>query len=264
MKPNHPSRKRGFTLLETVIAIGVLAVLLTGFMIVFAPAAAGIRKSINVQEADRLASTLEQELVTVRKGQETADIRTGFDKAFFAIRDSTGPNGSGTDTGNPTTALLVYQYRGSLSGVRPDGTLQPVPDARGKVPGKDYVVQSMMRAKNDANFLEDLRAIEGSIYMVKCVQLVFNGGGLKPVDHTDKGLRGKIMNPKPAGATETDYKAGPFDKPADYPEAVIAFTADFFALPSKAESFFTSATGFTKAYTTAKSPVFTRNLAVRR
>ena len=50
--------------METVIAIGVLAVLLTGFMIVFAPAAAGIRKSINVQEADRLASTLEQELVT--------------------------------------------------------------------------------------------------------------------------------------------------------------------------------------------------------
>jgi prepilin-type N-terminal cleavage/methylation domain-containing protein len=264
MKPYSSSRARGFTLLETVIAIGVLAVLLTGFMIVFAPAAAGIRKSINVQEADRLASTLEQELVTVRKGQENADIRTGFDKAFLAIKNSTGPNGGGSDTGNPTTALLVYQYRGDLTSVRSDGTLKPLPDARNKVPGKDYVVQSMMRVKNDANFLEDLKAVEGSIYMVKCVQLVFDSGGLKPVDHTNKSLRGNIMNPKPAGATETDYKPGPFDKAADYPEAVIAFTADFFAVPSKSESFFNSGAGFTKAYASAKSPVFTRNLAVRR
>ena len=73
MKNPSSSRKRAFTLLETVIAIGVLAVLLTGFMIVFAPAAAGIRKSINVQEADRLASSLEQELVTLRTGDQRED-----------------------------------------------------------------------------------------------------------------------------------------------------------------------------------------------
>jgi prepilin-type N-terminal cleavage/methylation domain-containing protein len=59
MKSKPNSRFRGFTLLETVIAIGVLAVLLTGFMVVFAPAADGIRKSINVQQADRMGSTLE-------------------------------------------------------------------------------------------------------------------------------------------------------------------------------------------------------------
>ncbi|MCU0752004.1 MAG: type II secretion system GspH family protein, partial [Akkermansiaceae bacterium] len=101
MKPSHPCRKRGFSLIETVIAIGVLAVLLTGFMIVFAPAAAGIRKSINVQEADRLATTLEQELVTFRTGDPGGN---GFGKAFTWIKDSNNAN----------TALLIYQYRGSL------------------------------------------------------------------------------------------------------------------------------------------------------
>ncbi|MCP5533718.1 MAG: prepilin-type N-terminal cleavage/methylation domain-containing protein, partial [Akkermansiaceae bacterium] len=46
MQPASIIRRRGFTLLETVIAIGVLAVLLTGFILVFAPAAAGIKKAI--------------------------------------------------------------------------------------------------------------------------------------------------------------------------------------------------------------------------
>ena len=51
--PSHPYdlpklRSVGaFTLMETVIAIGVLAVLLTGFMAVFTPAAQGIRRSIS-------------------------------------------------------------------------------------------------------------------------------------------------------------------------------------------------------------------------
>lgn len=258
MKPNSSLRKRGFTLLETVIAIGVLAVLLTGFMIVFAPAAAGIRKSINVQEADRLASTLEQELVTLRTGQGNADIRTGFDKAFFTIRDSTGAI-SGTDAGDPSKAVLVYQYRGNLSSVRSDGTPNPVIDIRGKVPGRDYVVQSMMRTRGDTNFIEDIKALEGSIYVVKCVQLVFSGAGLEPAKE-----RGKIFNPKPIVGTDPNYKPGPFDKPDDYPEAVIAFTADFYSLPSRAEGYFTSPNGFNKAYGSTKSPVFSRNLAVRR
>ena len=39
MKTPASHRNRAFTLIETVIAIGVLAVLLTGFIIVFAPAA---------------------------------------------------------------------------------------------------------------------------------------------------------------------------------------------------------------------------------
>lgn len=244
MKTLSSFRKRGFTLIETVIAIGVLAVLLTGFVIVFAPAAAGIKKSINLQAADRLASTLEQELVTLRKGQKSTNITTGFDKAFEWIKDS--------NAGNADNALLAYQYRGSLTATRSDddGTPKPVPSIKDQVPGVDYVVQSMIRRKGDTKFLkEDLPSVEGGVYLVKCTQLVFDATSGALI----AGTPGQIKDPKnPAGAVAV----------IDYPEAVIAFTAEFYSLPAKSEAYF--GTPFGKAYTAAKKPIFTRNLAVRR
>jgi prepilin-type N-terminal cleavage/methylation domain-containing protein len=243
MKSYSSSRNRGFTLIETVIAIGVLAVLLTGFMAVFAPAAAGIRKSLNVQEADRLASTLEQELVTLRAGTASGSIKTGFAKAFEWIRKS---NTAGD-------AIMVYQYRGSMSKLRKDGTPQPEANIKSKLPGKDYVLHTMVRRKSDSEFLDDLTAVEGGVYVVKCTQLIFSGGQLKP------GSPGTITDPK--GASGKGGNAATADA---YPEAVIAFSADFYALPSRNASYFGSSGGFTKSFTTLKKPVFTRNLAVRR
>ena len=238
MKPSPFERPRGFTLLETVIAIGVLAVLLTGFMVVFAPAAAGIRKSINVQELDRLSSTLEQELVNKRPQETTYN--TGFDKSFDWIKKSN----------TATNAIFVYQYRGDLKAAfRPDNTPTPLADVKGKVVGKDYVVVPMARRNGDTLFTDDLKAVEGGVYLVKCTQLVFNGSSL------GLGTPGTIKDPKGvvASVTSTDT----------YPEAVIAFSAEFYNLPSNSPSFF-SGPAFSKAYTNAKTPVFTRNLAVRR
>ena len=239
MKTPSNQRNRGFTLLETVIAIGVLTVLLTGFMIVFAPAAAGIRKSINIQEADRLASTLEQELVTLRAGQEPTTAKTGFAKAFEWIKNSD----------KATDALMIYQYRGSLSSLRADGTPRPEPNISNKVPGKDYTVQTMVRSiKDNQAFKEDLNAIEGSVYFVKCTQLVFTAGELK------LGKPGEIVDPKTPEAKADNSDA--------YPEAVIAFSAEFFTVPTKSAAYFDSR--FSDYFTKAKTPVFTRNLAVRR
>ena len=238
MKPHSTSKKRGFTLLETVIAIGVLAVLLTGFMVVFAPAAEGIRKSINVQQADRMASSLEQELVTLRKGEETVDIKTGFSKSFDWIKKSN----------TATDALFAYQYRGKVSTLRTDGTPEPEPSLSGKTPGQDYVVVPMVRRRSDPKFLKDLEAIEGGVYLVKCNQLVFNAGQLKA------GTPGTIIDPKgTAPAANADA----------YPEAVIAFTGEFYLMPAKSAGYLTG-TAFTTKFPTLKSPVFSRNLAVRR
>jgi len=234
MKPQNPSRKPGFSLVETIIAIGVLTVLLTGFLIVFAPAAAGIRRAISVQEADRLASTVEQELVISRGSEPTP----GFNKAFEWIKDSN----------NPGNALLVYQYRGSLSGTRTDGTPQPVADVANKVPGRDFAVQSIVRRKSDSNLIEDLAALEGGIYLVKPTQLVFNGGELRP------GTPGQIVDPK---------GGGPVASADAYPEAVIAFAAEFYALPARSPEYL-SGTSFNNFFTKASNPVFIRNLAVRR
>lgn len=236
MKIDQSPRRRGFTLLETVIAIGVLAVLLTGFMVVFAPAAEGIRKSINVQQADRLASAVEQELVTLH---DSNTYTTGFAKAYEWIRDSNDANNS----------LLVYQYRGDVNSPRSnDKTPTPVPNISGKLPGKDYVVVSMVRRKSDTNLTADLGALEGAVYLVKCTQLVLTGGEMK------LGEAGKIKDPKgTAASSDADT----------YPDAVIAFSADFYLMPSKSAGYFTGG-AYNAKFPTFKNPVFSRNLAVRR
>ena len=245
MKSYSSSRKSGFTLIETVIAIGVLAVLLTGFLMVFGPAAAGVRRSLNVQEADRLASTLEQELVTLRGGSSAnTTMKTGFAKAYDWIRKSN----------SASDALLVYQYRGRFSKpMRADGTPEPEPDIKNKLPGKDYVLQTMVRRKSDSLFLDDLKAVDGGVYVVKCTQLIFSGGQLKP------GNAGSIVDPKGSSGS-----GGASSSADDYPEAVIAFSADFYAMPSRSASYFASGGAFSKTFSSLKKPVFTRNLAVRR
>lgn len=238
MKTPHSRHRTGFTLMETVIAIGVLAVLITAFMYVFGPAMAGIRKSINVQEADRLASTLERELGTLRTGQATGGIKTGFDKAFEWIRKSNDVN----------DALCVYQYRGDPSKQRSDGTLEPMTRSNG-VPGQDYVVQPIARRMSDSLFTKDLEAIEGPVFVVKCTQLVYDkSSGLIA------GSQGEIRDPQ---------DGTPAASAAEFKEAVVAFSADFYSMPANSPKFFQSAT-FKKRFNGGVKPIFTRNLAVRR
>ncbi|MBK1826969.1 type IV pilus modification PilV family protein [Haloferula rosea] len=229
---------RGFTLMETVIAIGVLAVLLTAFLAVFAPAAQGIRKAISVQEADRLAYTLERELVTLRSG-DSDDYKTGFEKAYEWIIDSN----------DSSKALLIYQYRGDPNSLRSDGTMEPY--TGNGVAGQDFIVQPVVRPKDSTELEDDLKAIEGRVYTVQMTQLVFNGGQLA------KGTAGEIVDPTPG-----DGDSGGGSGVDGYPEAVIAFAAEFYAVPNSSYSYIT--TKINAATFANAKPIFTRNLAVRR
>lgn len=232
------TNRGGFTLMETVIAIGVLAVLLTAFMSVFGPAAQGIKKAISVQEADRLTATVEKELVTVRSGG-TDSFDTGFDKAYDWIENSN----------NAQDALLVYQYRGSLSGgTRSDGTMNPY-QTSGGVAGQDYVVVPMVRRKGDSLLAEDLEALEGRVYLVRLTQLIFSGGTW------EMGTPGSITPPPNSSG------GGGGSGPDGYPEAVIPCVAEFFSTPNSSLEYLTSAR---LNPANMKSPMFTRNIAVRR
>lgn len=229
---------RGFTLLETVISIGVLAVLLSAFLAVFGPAATGIRRAISTQEADRFSTALVSELSTRREGSQTNDFTSGFDKGFNWIKDSASSG----------KTLFVYQYRANPStALRGDGSMSPYTSTSGVV-GKDYIVQPMVRQRDDTMLAEDLEALEGRVFAVKPIPLVpDSGGGLK------KGTAGTIVDPE-TGSNVSDSAA--------YSGSVIPFAAEFFNVPSTASTFLSSGGAFDPAK--LKSPLFTRNLAITR
>ncbi len=246
-KPKSRSLKRGFTLMETVIAILVLAVLLTGFLTVFTPAAQGIRRSISTQQADRLNATLLKDMSTLRgsAADDPSDsLATGFDKAFTWIQEGNAPE----------TAIFVYQYRGDKS--QPprttDGTLQPMNRIEGK-PGIDYIIQTAARRVDDDAFFEDLEAIVGPLFYVIPTQLVYSGNELI------LGELGVIKNPD----------GNPAATPSDYTDAVITFSAAFHMAPAVSKSYLEGskfAEKFNLAIQSSSNlkPVFIRNLAVRR
>jgi type II secretory pathway pseudopilin PulG len=235
--------------METVIAILVLAILLTGFLTVFTPAAQGIRRSINTQQADRLQATLERDMSTTRPN-ETTTFPTGFDKAFTWIR-------KGND---PATAIFVYQYRGDKKTTRTsDGTLEPMKNASGKKPGEDYVMQTAARRVNDPLLSKDLEAIVGPLFYVIPTQLVTKSNQLV------LGTPGKILNSIVPPATSGVEAA----TPSAYTDAVIPFSAAFFMTPSVSAEYLTGQKFIGKFNLAAAAdskvkPVFIRNLAVRR
>jgi type II secretory pathway pseudopilin PulG len=238
MEANRHKPAPAFTLMETVIAIGVLAVLVTAFLAVFGPATAGIRRSINLQEADRLVATLEKELAIQR--DPTGGGKTAFDKAFDWIRDSGGDKAD-------NKLIMLYQYRGDPDDLRTDGTMAPYKRNDG-VAGKDYIIQSMARLRNDPLFIEDIKALAGRVFAVKTRQLVYKNNALAPIDQPGQ-IQGMNDGGKVASAN-------------DYPDAVIAFTAEFYDMPSNSEPFLRPG-GALKAQN-LKKPIFTRNLGVRR
>ena len=214
--------------METVIAIGVLALLLTGFLAVFAPATAGIRKAVSIQEADRLAFALQKELVLLRN--DSSDYDTGFEKAFQWIEGSSDNN----------AALLVYQFRAKIPvSLRSDGTPEPFTGAGG-ISGENFVIQPMVRQKSDGELQLDLKALEGRVYATKLVQLVFENGEFV------RGLDGNIE---------------PGDDADSFPEAVIPFAAEFHLLPNSSYNYINGSKFNIAEF---DRPVFTRNLAVRR
>lgn len=228
--------KGGFTLAESVIALGILVVLITGFLAVFGPAANAIRRTLSAQEASRLQTTLERELSTLRPGSDQS-YKSSLEKAFSYIATS-------HEKGQ---TVLIYNYRGSLVENRTDGTATPEPEVTG-VAGEDYLILPMVRKLDDPLLEDDFDAIEGSVFFVKMTQLIYEDNRLKVAEEP-----GEIADPHDSNS---DFTANP----SEYPEAMIAFEAQFFILPTRSISYLRGPFDpekFTR-------PVFRRNIGVSR
>lgn len=233
--------RAGFTLMETLLAVAVVAVLLTTFLAVFGPATNTIRRAVSVQDADRLVSALEKEMTTLRE-EETSIYNTAFDKAFDWVANSSSLENS----------VLLFNYRGDTAQIT-DGKLEPYLNANGE-PGRDYLVQSAARRVGAAqsDLQELLEAVEGRAFVVRMRQLVRgNDGGLTATESN-----GTLVSSTGVGASNSET----------FEDAVIAFQADFYVLPANSFQYVSGplAQAGTDYVGTLGEPLFSRSIAVRR
>lgn len=167
---------RGFTLMETLLAIALVGVLLSIFLTVFVPARGLVRQALTRQESERITGILRSELSMLR-GDERADsgaksssenqYLTTFDKGFHWLRK----------TSKPSSAIVVFSYRADLSKpARKDGTYPAVPAGK-SVPGKDVQLVSIACPMDDPVHRDDIRDAVGPVFLVKMTQLELKSNG---------------------------------------------------------------------------------------
>jgi type II secretory pathway pseudopilin PulG len=265
MNTKHTHNKRdykhsGFTLVETAIAMGMVAVMISSFLVVFGPAIKGIDKSLSAKEADRLTDALEIELTVLRNSEKDSNILTNnlwgtsFEKAFWWIK---AENGS---TDHP---VLIYQYKGDADAVRDDGTLEPLYNGQNQynpndpdpdTPVDDYIVQASVRRLNDtfhnAKIQEELYPgnLVGKVYYVKMTQLIYDSDG--------KMNLGEVGEIKELQHPNLDIISYP-----EYSEAVIPFRAEFYEVKPALWSYIN---GNAFDPSSLDRPVVIKNIAIMR
>jgi len=234
------SKRKGFSLVEVIIAIGIVAVLLTGFLGVFGSAQRTINRSLGVKEANMLKDSLETEM-SILRSTETGSYDNSFHKAFEMIQKSQ----------NTTSAILIYQYKADPKDNDDDGILPAFTGTDG-IQGKSYLTQVAVRNRGvyaEGDLESELKEVVGNVYAVRITQLVKDPttGNLELADNP-----GEIREDKDSEVV-SNY--------ADYNQAVITFQAEFFRIQSNSYGFVTSSNwDFEKM----GNPVAVVNMAVRR
>lgn len=237
--------RAGFTLAESIIAIGILVVLITGFLAVFGPAAKSINDTLSAAEASRLQDTLTSELTTLRGRRENMDYDSdGFQKAFDWVVASQQPG----------RAVLVYNYRASPSVTRSDGTLEPYVGTSG-IAGQDYILQPMARRSGDDELLKDLASVEGRLFMVKLVPMRKVADSWEPVGDVRQSSADSARILAPYDEKQTDFSSDP----ETYPEAILVLEASFYPLPTNSIAYVQKLDPASLSV-----PAFSRNVVVSR
>lgn len=175
-------RFKGFTLMETLLAIALVGVMLSIFLTVFVPARGLVRQALTRQESERIIGILRAEINTLRadeyagKGATSSNenkYKSCFDKGFYWLRK----------TSQPSKAIVIFSYRADLSKpARADGTF-PAVEASKSSPGKDMQLVTIACPMDDPIHRDDIRDAVGPVFLVKMTQLKLKGEGeFKPVN----------------------------------------------------------------------------------
>ena len=237
----HRVTPTGFTLIETVLSIGIFSTFIVIFLAIFGFATGSLDDSIDSQEADRLVSTLGRELSIIRADEVDSEvgITTAFDKAYHWIQmSSLGEDGM----------LFVYSYEGNPNQVRPDGSLEPVLAGVGGDTVATAAVHFVKGGNLPDEMLDELDSLSSPVFLVRLNQLVYEGGELT---NGEPGI-----TPPREGQTPLPGATNAADA---YPEAVIAFTAEFYQLASGSPEFLANLD-----LKKLKRPLFSRPMTVRR
>lgn len=163
-------RFRGFTLMETLLAIALVGTLLSIFLTVFVPARGMVQQALTRQEAERITGILRAEMSFLRADEQAPASATSssansylspFDKAFYWLQSSA----------KPTTSIVIFSYRADTSkNPLADGTYPSIPAAK-SVPGQNSQMMTLACPMDDKLHKNDIANAVGPVFIVRMTQL---------------------------------------------------------------------------------------------
>ncbi len=148
-------RVSGFSLVEVCIALGVLALFMTGLMVILGAISSSSRQVIGMDHAVNALSTLGERL------QEKK-----FSTVYNWVKEE--------------TPLYLYAYRAAPSLATPEGDdslSAPIAGGEATTAGLAYILRTVLRPEDDPHLDAELAAIEGRLYRVRLKVDPANPGG---------------------------------------------------------------------------------------
>ncbi len=239
---------RGFTLMETLLAVALVGVLISIFLTVFLPARGMVRNAITRQQSERITGILRTEMSTLRddetaqsaqKHSSSSKYICAFDKAFYWLQKSS----------SPSTSIVIFSYRADTSkSRRADGSYPAVPAAR-SVPGLNSQLVTMACPMDDPIHKNDIKDAVGDVFLVKMTQLVSAGNGTYKLAARPGTMQGG-RNPESFVSGENDEEAW---------GGVVFYRADFYLMSPPDPARYRG-----RPWAKLGRPVFSANLSFHR
>ncbi len=248
MKKTLKQTRRAFTLVEALVAIGIIGMLLGIFMTLFVPVKTMLTAALSRERAEEIITVLRAEMSQLRPNENASSgasqsapgqYLTTFDKSFYWLRGSS----------RPYTSIVIFSYMADISkNRRADGTYPPVPRGK-KISPENMDLVTIACPLNSSLHRDSIRLSEGPVYLVRMTQLIEKGNG----EYRVAASPGVIAN----ASSPEQFVSDPEDEEA-WGGAVL-YRAEFFRLFPKDPNRYR-----TRTWGQFEKPLFEANLSFRR